>query len=382
MTYIPYGKQNINSNDIKAVNDILKSDFLTQGKKVGEFENALSKYLGVKYVTVVNSGTSALHLAYLAMNLKKGDEVITTPNTFVATTNMLLAIGAKPVFCDIRPDTYNIDEKKIIKLITPKTKAIVPVHFAGQPCEMNSIFKIAKKYNLRVIEDAAHALGAKYHKKRIGSLASDATCFSFHAIKPITTGEGGAITTNNKNVHKKLMLLRSHGITKNKNSINVMKEMGFNYRLSDIQCALGISQLDRLDQFLLKRQEIANLYKKELADVREIILPIELKNNTSGWHIFVILAQNKVTKKALAKFMLTNKIGVNYHYPPVFTQPYYQKLGYKKTLALKSQNYFSRCLTLPIHTKITHQDIIYITSKIKHFYKNNMSLENLVSDKL
>jgi len=368
MRFISYGKHNINNADIEAVGTALKSDFLTQGEKVIEFEKALALYLNVKHVVSVNNGTKALHLSYIATGLKKGDEVITTPNTFVATSNMILAIGAKPVFCDIRMDTYNIDEKKIAGLITNKTKAIVPVHFGGHPCEMNYIIRLARKYNLKVIEDAAHALGATYQGKKIGSLQSDATCFSFHAIKPITTGEGGAIATNDQKFYKKLLLLRSHGIIKNAEGINVMEEFGYNYRLTDIQCALGISQLKRLDGFLYKRREIVDLYRKGLARVKEIILPTELKNNISGWHIFVILTKNENIKRKLASFLLANNIGINYHYPPVFSHPYYQRQGYKNVHAPNTIDYFSRCLTLPIHTKITRKETTHIINTIKSFF--------------
>ncbi len=368
MKYVPYARQNINDSDIRAVSAALTSDFLTQGPRVKEFENALAAYIGVPYVVAVNNGTSALHLAYLACGLKAGDEVITTPNTFVATSNMLLAVGAKPIFCDIRPDTYNIDEKKISSLITKKTKAIVPVHFAGGPCEMNSIIKIAKKHNLKIIEDASHALGSRYRGKKIGSLSSSAICFSFHAIKPITTGEGGAVVTKNKNIYEKLLLLRSHGVAKNKDGVNVMQELGFNYRLTDMQCALGLSQLRRLDQFIAKRRKLVAQYKKGLSSVKEISLPKEPEHSVSGWHIFVILTENEKIKKELATFLSAAKIGINYHYPPVFSQPYYRKNGFYTDKAPYSLDYFSRCLTLPLHTNVTSREASHIINAIKSFY--------------
>ena len=214
---IPYGHQSINKKDIEAVVKVLKSDWLTQGPNVLEFEKALAKYCGAKYAVAVNNGTAALHLAYLTAGLKKGDEVITSPNTFAATANMMMAVGAKPVFCDIHPDTYNIDESKIENLITKKTRAIVPIHFAGQPCKMDEINRIAKKHKLIIIEDACHALGAKYKGKKIGACDfSDMAVFSFHPVKSIATGEGGVILTNDKKYYEKLILLRNHGIYKDK----------------------------------------------------------------------------------------------------------------------------------------------------------------------
>ncbi len=229
---IPYGRQQIDKKDMESVIGVLGSDFLTQGPKTKELEEKLARYCGSKYAVLVCNGTAALHLAYLAAGIKNGDEVITTPNTFAATSNMLLLLGAKPVFCDIRLDTYNIDESRIEKLINKRTKAIVPVHFAGHPCEMGAILKIAKKHKLIVIEDACHALGAEYKNKKIGGLG-DMTTFSFHPVKSITTGEGGAILTNNENYYHKLLELRSHGIHKDENGFNVMTCLGYNSRLTD-----------------------------------------------------------------------------------------------------------------------------------------------------
>ena len=243
---IPYSRQSISDDDIAAVTAVLRSDWLTQGPTVAAFEKALAEYCGTKFAVAVPNGTAALHLAYKAVGLSEGDELITSPNTFVATTNMALVCGAKPVFADIRRDTRNIDEAKIEALITKKTKAIVPVHFAGHPCEMDAIRHIAKKHDLLVIEDACHAIGAEYNGRRIGSL-SDLSVFSFHPVKPITTGEGGAILTNNEEYYKKTLVLRTHGIMKDpKKTESIgkwfyeMVDMGFNHRITDIQCALGI----------------------------------------------------------------------------------------------------------------------------------------------
>lgn len=369
---IPYGQQSIDQGDIKEVIKVLKSDWLTQGPKILEFEKALAKYCGAKYVVVCANGTAALHLAYLTAGLKKGDEAITTPNTFVATANMLLAIGAKPVFCDIRLDTYNINEAKIEKLITNKTKAIIPVHLAGHTCEMNTIKKIVKKYKLIIIEDACHALGAKYRNSKIGSCKySDMAVFSFHPVKPITTGEGGAIATNNKKFYDKLISLRSHGIHKDKQGKNIMTELGYNYRITDIQCALGLSQLKKIDYFIKKRHQVVEWYKKELKDANNIILPTELPNNYSGWHIYVIRVKNFKLRDKLVKYLKNNNVGVNFHYPAVYSHPYYQQNGYNCLRLANAEKYHNSCITLPLHTKIVKKDIKYICDQIKLFYKSN-----------
>lgn len=365
---IPNGRQLINSSDIRAVTCVLKSDWLTQGPKVLQFENALAKYCGAKYAVAVSNGTAALHLAYLAAGLKRGDEIITTPNTFAATANMILACGARPVFCDIRKDTYNIDEAKIEKLISKKTRAIVPVHFAGCPCEMDEILRIAKKYKLVVIEDACHALGASYHGKRIGGLRSDLAVFSFHPVKSITTGEGGAILTNNKKFYKKMLLLRSHGIEKDKNGFNVMREIGYNYRLTDIQAALGLSQLKRLDNCVSMRHAMFVVYQRELAGVPEIILPQELFAVSSSHHLMIIRVKKNKERLPLYLFLKKNKIGVNFHYPLVYHHPYYRHLDLKSSCPV-AELYEKTAITLPLFPELQDQQIKYIVAKIKLFYK-------------
>ena len=363
---IPYGRQSIDKSDIREVVKVLKSNWLTQGPKVLEFEKALAKYCGAKYAVAVSSGTAALHLAYLAAGLRKGNEVVTAPNTFAATSNMLLATASRPVFCDIRSDTCNIDETKIEKLITRKTKAIVPVHFAGHPCEMDAIQKIAKKHKLIVIEDACHALGASYKKSKIGSCKySDAAVFSFHPVKSITMGEGGAITTNNQKYYEKLISLRSHGIHKDKNGKNVMIDLGHNYRLTDIQAALGLSQLRKLDGFIKKRQATARLYEKELGDLKDIILPKELSHCYSGWHIYVIRVKNKRLRAPLYNHLLQSGIGVNFHYPAVYSHPYYRKIGYQSVKLENMENYHNSCITLPCYPLLQKSEIRYIIKAIK-----------------
>lgn len=366
---IPYGHQQIEQDDIDEVVKVLKSDWLTQGPKVLEFEKALAEYCGAKYAVVCANGTSALHLAYMAAGLSAGDEVITTPNTFVATSNMLLAVGAKPVFCDIRLDTYNIDENKIAELITNKTKVIVPMHFAGQPCEMEKIKGIADKNNLLVIEDACHALGAKYKDEKVGSCKySDMAVFSFHPVKPITTGEGGAIVTNNEEFYKKMLSLRSHGIYKDANGKNVMTELGYNYRMTDIQAALGASQLKKLDGFIKKRHQVVQWYEEELKDVSDIILPVELPDNYSGWHLYVIRTKDPAKRDELMQYLKNNEVGVNFHYPAVYSQPYYRERGYEKIELPNMEIYQNVCITLPCHILLERKEVKYIIELIKNFF--------------
>lgn len=366
---ISYGKQKIDPADIKAVVNVLKSDWLTQGPKILEFERALAKYCNAKYAVAVVNGTAALHLAYLAAAFKPGDEIITTPNSFVATTNMMLATGAKPVFADIHLDTYNLDESKIEKLVTKKTKAIVPVDFSGQPADLKSIKQIAKKHRLLVIEDASHALGASHFGKNTGNWA-DLTIFSFHAVKSITTGEGGAILTNNKKFYQKSLFLRNHGLHKNKLGLNVMTALGYNYRLTDLQAALGISQLKKINSFIKKRRQIVAWYRQELQDLDQIILPQERPENYSSWHLYVIRTNQAADRDKLGNYLIKQGIGVNYHYPAIYKQPYYQKIGYKKIKLVNEEIYQASCLTLPCHALLAKTDVRFISQTIKNFFAN------------
>lgn len=359
---IPYGRQSIDKKDIKAVIKVLTSDRLTQGPSVRTFENALSAYTGAKYAVAVSNGTVALHVAYLAASLGKGDEVITTPHTFAATSNMLLAVGAKPVFCDIELTTYNIDESKIESLITKKTKAIVPVHFAGHPCAMKKILKIARKHKLLVIEDGAHALGTSLNGKNIGSIG-DMTTFSFHPVKNITTGEGGAITTNSKKLYERLLLFRNHGIQKNAQGRNVMTELGFNYRITDIQCALGISQLKKLTAFQKRRENVARYYFKHLNKMPGIILPLSNSAGIHAWHLFVIRV---AFRKRLLDSLQKVGIGVQIHHTlPVYRHVYYQKHGYKKVSCKNAEEYYKTCLSIPIYPDLTRGEQDYVIAEIR-----------------
>jgi len=345
--FLPYAHQWIDDEDINSVVEVLKSDWITQGPKIKEFEEAIAKFTGAKYAAALSSGTAALHAACFVAGITPGDKVITTPITFAASSNCILYLGGKPVFADIKEDTYNIDPEEIEKKVTNKTKAIIPVDFAGQPADLNEIYEIAKERNLIVIEDASHALGAEYKGKKIGSI-SDMTIFSFHPVKPITTGEGGMVVTNNKGFYEKLLMFRTHGITKNKVKLiknegpwyYEMQELGYNYRITDFQCVLGISQLKKLDKFIGQRREIVKRYNEAFKNIEEIIVPYEKPEVKSTWHLYVIrleLDKLRTTRKEIFEALRAENIGVHVHYIPVYYHPYYQKLGYKKGTLSKSR---------------------------------------------
>lgn len=365
---IPYSRQKIEADDIAAVVRVLRSDWLTQGPNISAFEQALAKYCGQSFAVAVPNGTAALHLAYLAAGIGKGDEIITSPNTFVATTNMAIVCGAKSVFCDIRLDTYNIDEGKIERLITEKTKALVPVDFAGHPCELAKILRIARKHKLLVIEDACHALGARYHGKKVGGLGSDMTIFSFHPVKPITTAEGGAILTNNKEFYDRMVRLRNHGIHRDKLGKNVMTELGFNYRITDLQAALGLSQLPKLERFIRRRRQVVAWYHQELGRCQGIVLPRQLAGSYSGWHLFIIRVVNPKHRDALSEYLKANGIGANFHYPAVYSHPYYRQHGFGKFSLPNEEVYHHTAVTIPCHQQLTRGQVRFISKTIKEFF--------------
>lgn len=369
MAFIPYGRQNVDEHDIRSVVRVLRSAWLTQGPDITRFEKQIARFVHSRYGVAVANGTCALHLAYLAAGIGPGDEIITTPNTFVATANAALYVGARPVFCDIRLDTYNIDEKKIESCITKRTKAIVPVHFSGHPCEMNTILRIAKKHHLLVIEDAAHALGAEYHGRKIGSFRTAMAEFSFHPVKTITTAEGGLITTHEKKYYEKLALLRTHGVTKDAAGKNIMTELGYNYRITDLQAALGTSQLRKVREFAVKRRQVVSWYQKELGSFSEIILPQELPHITSSWHLYVIRTRKPRDRDPLFSALKKKRIGVNFHYPLVYHHPYYRKLGYGKKKLPNAELYARTCMTLPLHTLMAPSQVRYIANAIKAYYQ-------------
>lgn len=368
---IPYGRQTIEDDDINAVIEVLKSDYLTTGPKIAEFEKSVADYVGAKYAVAISNGTSALHAACFAAGIGPGDEVITTPITFAASSNCVLYCGGTPVFADIDPKTYNIDPDDIRKKITDKTKAIIAVHLAGQPCDMDEIHKIAKENNLIVIEDGAHALGSVYKGKKVGSL-SDMTTFSFHPVKPITTGEGGMIVTDNEEFYKKMVLFRSHGITRDKTMMTrndgpwfyQQFELGFNYRITDIQCALGCSQMKKLDRFLAKRKEIVLRYNEAFADCENIVTPYQLPETESGWHLYIVQVKN-CDRKQTFEALRDKGIGVNVHYIPVYMHPYYQEHGYKDVHCKNAEEVYSHIISLPLYPGLTEEQQNYVIDTLK-----------------
>jgi UDP-4-amino-4,6-dideoxy-N-acetyl-beta-L-altrosamine transaminase len=359
--------------------NVLKSDWITQGPKIKEFEDILCSYTGAKYAVAVSNGTAALHLAALASGINGGDEVITSPITFVASANCILYVGGKPVFCDVEKDTGNIDVNKIEHLINKKTKAIVPVHYSGHPVDLEKIKKIAKKYNLLVIEDAAHALGSEYKGDKIGSCKySDMTILSFHPVKHITTGEGGAILTNNENLYKRLLALRAHGIVKDNFKYfdpevdgvwyYEMQYLGFNYRITDFQCALGISQMKKLTYFVERRREIADIYRKELSNIKEIKLPEEKSYAKSSYHLFPVRFENEKVRKKVFDFLRSKNILVQVHYIPIYWHPYYRELGYKKGICPVAEDFYKSEISIPMFPSMTNKDVKYVCNTIKEFF--------------
>lgn len=368
---IPYGKQTIEQDDIQAVVDVLKSDFLTTGPKIAEFEQTVADYVGAKYAVAISNGTSALHAACFAAGIGPGDEVITTPLTFAASANCVLYCGGTPVFADVDPKTYNIDPDDIRRKITDRTKAIIAVHLAGQPCDMDAIHSIAREHGLIVIEDGAHALGSVYKGKKVGSM-SDMTTFSFHPVKPITTGEGGMIVTDNEDFYKKMILFRSHGITRDDSMMTrndgpwfyQQFDLGYNYRITDIQCALGCSQMKKLDRFLALRKEIVAHYNEAFADCDNIITPYQLSDTESGWHLYIVQVKNCDRRQVFEK-MREKGIGVNVHYIPVYMHPYYQEHGYENVHCANAEEIYSHIISLPLYPGLTSEQQDYVIDTLK-----------------
>jgi UDP-4-amino-4,6-dideoxy-N-acetyl-beta-L-altrosamine transaminase len=382
MKTIPYGKQSIDKSDIDAVVAVLKSSHLTQGPAIKKFEYELASYTGARYTIALNSGTAALHAAYFALGLDKNDEFITSPMTFAATSNAGLYLRAKPIFVDIEPDTGNIDVSKIEKLITKKTKLIVPIHYSGYPADLESIDWLAKKFKLHVVEDGCHALGAKFQKEKIGNCKySDMTIFSFHPVKHITTGEGGAITTNNKKFYEKLTMFRTHGIIKdrnnliNKNEANwyyEMQSLGYNYRLTDIQAALGMSQLKKIDQFITKRRIIAGLYDNAFKKNAYFNVIKESKDTQAAYHLYPILLKDtyKNKKKKIFDTFRKRGIGVQVHYIPVYLHPYYHQIGFKKGLCPIAEDFYEREISIPMYYSLKRNEINFIIKTVMDVFEN------------
>jgi UDP-4-amino-4,6-dideoxy-N-acetyl-beta-L-altrosamine transaminase len=370
---IPYGKQDINQADINSVTNVLRSDFLTQGPQVPLFEKTVSDYCGAEYGIAVNSATSALHIACLSLDLGKGDWLWTSPNSFVASSNCGLYCGAKIDFVDIDPQTYNLSvvelEKKLIKAKQENKlpKILIPVHFAGQSCDMKKIHSFSKKYGFKIIEDASHAIGGQYLKKPIGGCQySDITVFSFHPVKIITTAEGGLLTTNSKELAEKMQLYRSHGITRDESLVTTklggawhyqQVALGFNYRMTELQAALGVSQMQRLDEFVAKRHILQERYDSLLSDL-PIVKPYQNEDSYSALHLYPIqIDLDKVDKSREQIFneLRQNGIGVNVHYIPIHTQPYYLQFGFKEGDFLNSESYYSRTISIPLFHTMTEQ---------------------------
>ena len=370
-TLIPYGHQWIDEKDIREVAETLRADWITQGPKVEEFEKAVAKYCEAKYAVAVSSGTVALHVAYAIAGIGTGDEVITTPLTFAATANTIVYCGGKPVFVDIESDTLNINPELVEGLITSKTKAIAPVDFAGHPCNYDEIFRIAKENNLLIIEDAAHSLGSEYKGKKVGSF-SDMTVLSFHPVKTITTGEGGMVLTNNKEFYERMKTFRQHGIVK-KPEIGKwyyeIENLGYNYRLTDFQSALGISQLKKADKFIKRRRQIVEKYNRAFEGIEEIIIPAEEKYAKSAWHIYVVqfvLERLKAGRKEIFETLQKEGIGTQVHYLPVHLHPFYQKnFGYKLGDYPIAERYYERAITLPLYPKMSDKDINEVVKKVR-----------------
>ncbi|WP_249660250.1 UDP-4-amino-4,6-dideoxy-N-acetyl-beta-L-altrosamine transaminase [Lysinibacillus fusiformis] len=371
--FLTYGRQSIEEDDIQVVLETLRSPYLTQGPKIQQFEQAIANYVGAHYAVAFCNGTAALHAACYAAGINEGDEVITSPITFAASANCVRYVGGTVVFADIDAKTYNINPEEVRKKITPNTKAIIPVDFTGQPADMDAIMDIAHEHNLVVIEDGAHSLGADYKGKKIGTQAH-MTMFSFHPVKPITTAEGGIIVTNNEEYYRKLQLFRSHGIEQTEFSVNQggwyyeMTDLGYNYRMTDLQAALGLSQMNKIDTFIQQRREIATFYTEALQDLEGIIVPQQLKGTNSGWHLYMLQLEG-ISRKFVFEQMRLSNIGVHVHYIPVYWHPYYRKMGYERGLCPNAEKWYEKALTLPIHPNMTVEELSIIVSNIKELLK-------------
>jgi len=380
--FIAYGKQYIDDSDVEAISKALRMPYLTTGPQVEKFERKLCEITGAKFAVVISNGTAALHAACHAIGIGKGDEVITTPITFAASANCVLYCGGTPVFADINPDTWNIDPNEIEKKITKNTKAIIAVDFTGQAIELDRIRDICSKHNLILIEDAAHSIGTKYNGVPVGKIA-DLTTFSFHPVKTITSGEGGAILTNNEEFYNKMKLFRSHSITRDKNvlSHNPYKgygeqiDLGYNYRLTDIQAALGISQLRKLDMFCARRKEIVSKYDKAFSKIPEIIVQKEIPESDTVRHLYIIrlnIELLKTDRKVFYEALNAENVGLQVHYMPVYYHPYYKLLGYKKGICPTAEKLYEEMITIPLYYSLTDEDVdsvIRAVKKVVEYYR-------------
>lgn len=380
--FIPYGRQSIQQADIDAVVDVLESDFLTQGPKVPEFERAMAAYCGAQHAVAVNSATSALHIAYLALGVNEGDCVWTSPITFVATSNAALMCGASVDFVDIDPSTFNMCmdqlENKLVDAakLGLLPKVVVPVHMAGQSCDMQKLAALSSEYGFSVVEDASHAVGGEFNSSKVGSCEfSDITVFSFHPVKIITTGEGGMVLTNNQALAGKMALLRSHGVTRDPMQLNRASTeqwyyeqlyLGYNYRMTDVAAALGVRQLGRLDQFVSTRHKIAKRYDKKLASL-PVTIPAQYEYGTSSYHLYIIQLENELVDRRgrVFDYLRLAGIGVNVHYIPVYLQPYYANLGFTNGYCPNAEHYYARCISLPIFPEFSREQQDYVVDKLE-----------------
>lgn len=383
-TKLYYGHQYLDEKDVQAVVDVLHSDYLTCGPKITELEQKLCELTGAKYAVVCSNDTAALHIACMAAGVSAGDEVITTPITFLASANCALYCGAKPVFADIDEETYNIDPREIEKALTPKTKAVVAVDYTGQVVDLDAIMETCHKQNVVVIEDAAHSIGTLYKGRPVGSIA-DMTTFSFHPVKTVTAGEGGAVLTDNEEYYKKLLLYRSHGMTRDQAQMTKeseggwyyqMIDLGYNYRMTDMQAALLLSQLEKLPMFSKRRKEIVARYNEAFSKIPELTVQQELEGSDSTRHLYILRIKPEklnIDRRGFFDALAAENIMCNVHYIPIYLQPYYQEMGYPKGLCPKAEKLYSEMMSLPLYYAMTDQDVedvITAVQKIVDYYKN------------
>ncbi len=373
---IYYGRQYIDEQDVTAVETVLRSDLVTCGPKVEELERKLCEVTGAKYAVMVSSGTAALHLAAMAAGIQKGDEAIVTPMTFAASANCILYCGGTPVFADIRPDTYNIDPESIRAHITEKTKAVVVVDFTGQAVELDEIRQICDEHKLVLIEDAAHAIGTKYKGRKIGSIA-DLTTFSFHPVKTVTAGEGGAVTTNDEETYHRLLRLRTHGITRRREEMlhptdalwyNEQVELGYNYRMTDFQAALLISQLSKLDRFIRRRKEIVKRYDEAFSQCPELIVQKEIADSDTARHLYIIQLNPErltCTRRQFFDALYAENVCPQVHYLPVYRHSYYEKLGYPAGLCPEAERLYENIMSIPLYYGLSDEDVESVIAAVK-----------------
>lgn len=378
---LPYGRQWVDESDIALVEKVLTGDFLTTGPMVEQFEMALSRATGAAHVAAVNSGTSALHAAYAATGLGKGDRILTSPLTFAATGNAALYLGAEVVFADVEDDTGNLDPVAAAALLDDRIRLLVPVDYAGHPADYDALAPLARKRGIPLVADAAHSLGARYKGHAVGTLA-DLTELSFHPVKPITTAEGGAVLGADAALVQRVRDFRSHGITRDPTRLAreegpwhyEMHELGFNYRLTDLQCALGISQMRRLDGFLARRRSIAGRYQEAFADCQELRLPVVREGVEPGWHLYVVRIQGDARRRRpFFEALRAAGLGVQVHYLPVYRHPYYEALGYRPGLCPKAEDFYARCVSLPIFPRMSDDDVDRVIDIVRRVSKEQLS---------